>query len=151
MGLFILRLAEEGPAFKDGRIQVSPPSPHTQSTQPAMEQGAFTAPTGIPGNHLGPGWCWLHGVSYCVEVQYYRSDCAVCLSKVGDQIVEINSEPTQGITHTRAIELIQAGGTKVLLLLKPGQGLVPDHSEWLRTHTLENIQLHISVLLICVI
>ncbi|XP_067095263.1 membrane-associated guanylate kinase, WW and PDZ domain-containing protein 3a isoform X1 [Osmerus mordax] len=68
MGLFILRLAEEGPAFKDGRIQV------------------------------------------------------------GDQIVEINGEPTQGITHTRAIELIQAGGTKVLLLLKPGQGLVPDHS-----------------------
>uniref|UniRef100_A0A8C7HL92 Membrane-associated guanylate kinase, WW and PDZ domain-containing protein 3 n=1 Tax=Oncorhynchus kisutch TaxID=8019 RepID=A0A8C7HL92_ONCKI len=62
MGLFILRLAEEGPALKDGRIHV------------------------------------------------------------GDQIVEINGEPTQGITHTRAIELIQAGGTKVLLLLRPGLG-----------------------------
>uniref|UniRef100_A0A3P8ZGU3 Membrane-associated guanylate kinase, WW and PDZ domain-containing protein 3 n=1 Tax=Esox lucius TaxID=8010 RepID=A0A3P8ZGU3_ESOLU len=69
MGLFILRLAEEGPALKDGRIHV------------------------------------------------------------GDQIVEINGEPTQGITHTRAIELIQAGGTKVLLLLRPGLGLVPDPSE----------------------
>ncbi|KPP78318.1 Membrane-associated guanylate kinase, WW and PDZ domain-containing protein 3-like, partial [Scleropages formosus] len=68
MGLFILRLAEDGPALKDGRIHV------------------------------------------------------------GDQIVEINGEPTQGITHTRAIELIQAGGNKVLLLLRPGQGLVPDHS-----------------------
>uniref|UniRef100_A0A6Q2YD73 Membrane-associated guanylate kinase, WW and PDZ domain-containing protein 3 n=1 Tax=Esox lucius TaxID=8010 RepID=A0A6Q2YD73_ESOLU len=68
MGLFILRLAEEGPALKDGRIHV------------------------------------------------------------GDQIVEINGEPTQGITHTRAIELIQAGGTKVLLLLRPGLGLVPDPS-----------------------
>ncbi|XP_030623833.1 membrane-associated guanylate kinase, WW and PDZ domain-containing protein 3a [Chanos chanos] len=68
MGLFILRLAEDGPALKDGRIHV------------------------------------------------------------GDQIVEINGEPTQGITHTRAIELIQAGGTKVLLLLRPGQGLVPDHN-----------------------
>uniref|UniRef100_A0A674ARZ8 Membrane-associated guanylate kinase, WW and PDZ domain-containing protein 3 n=1 Tax=Salmo trutta TaxID=8032 RepID=A0A674ARZ8_SALTR len=66
MGLFILRLAEEGPALKDGRIHV------------------------------------------------------------GDQIVEINGEPTQGITHTRAIELIQAGGTKVLLLLRPGLGRVPD-------------------------
>uniref|UniRef100_A0A4W5P587 Membrane-associated guanylate kinase, WW and PDZ domain-containing protein 3 n=1 Tax=Hucho hucho TaxID=62062 RepID=A0A4W5P587_9TELE len=63
MGLFILRLAEEGPALKDGRIHV------------------------------------------------------------GDQIVEINGEPTQGITHTRAIELIQAGGTKVLLLLRPGLGV----------------------------
>ncbi|XP_078500560.1 membrane-associated guanylate kinase, WW and PDZ domain-containing protein 3 isoform X2 [Lissotriton helveticus] len=69
MGLFILRLAEDGPAVKDGRIHV------------------------------------------------------------GDQIVEINGEPTQGITHTRAIDLIQAGGTKVLLLLRPGTGLIPDHSE----------------------
>ncbi|KAM4699685.1 membrane-associated guanylate kinase, WW and PDZ domain-containing protein 3 [Discoglossus pictus] len=69
MGLFILRLAEDGPAIKDGRIHV------------------------------------------------------------GDQIVEINGEPTQGITHTRAIELIQAGGTKVLLLLRPGTGLIPDHNE----------------------
>ncbi|XP_076840136.1 membrane-associated guanylate kinase, WW and PDZ domain-containing protein 3a isoform X2 [Brachyhypopomus gauderio] len=68
MGLFILRLAEDGPALRDGRIHV------------------------------------------------------------GDQIVEINGEPTQGITHTRAIELIQAGGTKVLLLLRPGQGQIPDHN-----------------------
>uniref|UniRef100_A0A8C9XZH3 Membrane-associated guanylate kinase, WW and PDZ domain-containing protein 3 n=1 Tax=Sander lucioperca TaxID=283035 RepID=A0A8C9XZH3_SANLU len=68
MGLFILRLAEDGPALKDGRIHV------------------------------------------------------------GDQIVEINGEATQGITHTRAIELIQAGGSKVHLLLRPGQGLVPDHN-----------------------
>uniref|UniRef100_A0A3B3X144 Membrane-associated guanylate kinase, WW and PDZ domain-containing protein 3 n=1 Tax=Poecilia mexicana TaxID=48701 RepID=A0A3B3X144_9TELE len=69
MGLYILRLAEEGPALKDGRIHV------------------------------------------------------------GDQIVEINGEATQGITHTRAIELIQAGGNKVHLLLRPGQGLVPDHNK----------------------
>uniref|UniRef100_A0A3P8XVU7 Membrane-associated guanylate kinase, WW and PDZ domain-containing protein 3 n=1 Tax=Esox lucius TaxID=8010 RepID=A0A3P8XVU7_ESOLU len=68
MGLYILRLAEEGPALLDGRIHV------------------------------------------------------------GDQIVEINGEPTQGITHTRAIELIQAGGSKVLLLLRPGQGLVQDNN-----------------------
>uniref|UniRef100_H0V912 Membrane-associated guanylate kinase, WW and PDZ domain-containing protein 3 n=1 Tax=Cavia porcellus TaxID=10141 RepID=H0V912_CAVPO len=70
MGLFILRLAEDGPALKDGRIHV------------------------------------------------------------GDQIVEINGEPTQGITHTRAIELIQAGGNRVLLLLRPGTGLIPDHGDW---------------------
>lgn len=44
--------------------------------------------------------------------------------------MEINGEPTQGITHTRAIELIQAGGNKVLLLLRPGSGLIPDHGEW---------------------
>ncbi|XP_005987683.1 membrane-associated guanylate kinase, WW and PDZ domain-containing protein 3a isoform X2 [Latimeria chalumnae] len=69
MGLFILRLAEDGPAIKDGRIHV------------------------------------------------------------GDQIVEINGEPTQGITHTRAIELIQAGGNKVHLLLRTGTGLIPDYGD----------------------
>lgn len=58
------------------------------------------------------------------------SSFTVSVSQVGDQIVEINGEATQGITHTRAIELIQAGGNKVHLLLRPGQGLVPDHSEW---------------------
>ncbi|XP_072886655.1 membrane-associated guanylate kinase, WW and PDZ domain-containing protein 3a isoform X3 [Hemitrygon akajei] len=46
--------------------------------------------------------------------------------QVGDQIVEINGESTQGITHKRAIELIQAGGRKAHLVLKPGIGQVPD-------------------------
>uniref|UniRef100_A0A8C1G8E9 Membrane-associated guanylate kinase, WW and PDZ domain-containing protein 1 n=1 Tax=Cyprinus carpio TaxID=7962 RepID=A0A8C1G8E9_CYPCA len=68
MGLYILRLAEDGPALQDGRIHV------------------------------------------------------------GDQVVEINGEQTQGISHTRAIELIQAGGNKVLLLLRP-QALLPENSE----------------------
>uniref|UniRef100_A0AAX7VPQ3 Membrane-associated guanylate kinase, WW and PDZ domain-containing protein 3 n=1 Tax=Astatotilapia calliptera TaxID=8154 RepID=A0AAX7VPQ3_ASTCA len=86
MGLFILRLAEEGPALKDGRIHV------------------------------------------------------------GDQIVEINGEATQGITHTRAIELIQAGGNKVHLLLRPGQGLVPDHSELLQSIACMLSPLHIDLL-----
>uniref|UniRef100_A0A8C2K233 Membrane-associated guanylate kinase, WW and PDZ domain-containing protein 3 n=1 Tax=Cyprinus carpio TaxID=7962 RepID=A0A8C2K233_CYPCA len=67
MGLYILRLAEDGPALQDGRIHV------------------------------------------------------------GDQVVEINGEQTQGISHTRAIELIQAGGNKVLLLLRP-QALLPENS-----------------------
>uniref|UniRef100_UPI00398F403E membrane-associated guanylate kinase, WW and PDZ domain-containing protein 3a isoform X2 n=1 Tax=Pristiophorus japonicus TaxID=55135 RepID=UPI00398F403E len=46
--------------------------------------------------------------------------------QVGDQIVEINGEPTQGITHKRAIELIQSGGRRARLVLKPGIGQVPD-------------------------
>ncbi|CAG11821.1 unnamed protein product, partial [Tetraodon nigroviridis] len=63
MGLYILRMTEDGPAQLDGRIHV------------------------------------------------------------GDEIVEINGEPAHGISHTRAIELIQAGGSKVVLLLRPGAGL----------------------------
>ncbi|XP_029287729.1 membrane-associated guanylate kinase, WW and PDZ domain-containing protein 3 isoform X2 [Cottoperca gobio] len=69
MGLYILRLAEDGPAQLDGRIHV------------------------------------------------------------GDEIVEINGEPARGISHTRAIELIQAGGSKVVLLLRPGAGLAQDGSQ----------------------
>uniref|UniRef100_A0A3Q3EPP8 Membrane associated guanylate kinase, WW and PDZ domain containing 3b n=1 Tax=Labrus bergylta TaxID=56723 RepID=A0A3Q3EPP8_9LABR len=67
MGLYILRLAEDGPAQLDGRIHV------------------------------------------------------------GDEIVEINGEPARGISHTRAIDLIQAGGNKVVLLLRPGAGNKPNH------------------------
>ncbi|XP_040060755.2 membrane-associated guanylate kinase, WW and PDZ domain-containing protein 3 isoform X1 [Gasterosteus aculeatus] len=66
MGLYILRLAEDGAAQLDGRIHV------------------------------------------------------------GDEIVEINGEPARGISHTRAIELIQAGGSKVAVLLRPGAGLAQD-------------------------
>ncbi|KAM6928054.1 membrane-associated guanylate kinase, WW and PDZ domain-containing protein 3 [Xenentodon cancila] len=69
MGLYILRLAEDGPAQLDGRIHV------------------------------------------------------------GDEIVEINGEPARGISHTRAIELIQAGGNKVALLLRPGAGLAQDGNQ----------------------
>uniref|UniRef100_A0A8D3A3I6 Membrane-associated guanylate kinase, WW and PDZ domain-containing protein 3 n=1 Tax=Scophthalmus maximus TaxID=52904 RepID=A0A8D3A3I6_SCOMX len=69
MGLYILRLAEDGAAQLDGRIHV------------------------------------------------------------GDEIVEINGEPARGISHTRAIELIQAGGSKVALLLRPGAGLAQDGSQ----------------------
>ncbi|KAM6980866.1 membrane-associated guanylate kinase, WW and PDZ domain-containing protein 3 [Aplochiton taeniatus] len=54
--------------------------------------------------------------------------CVTGPKQVGDQIVEINGEPTQCISHTRAIELIQAGGNKVLLLLRPGAGLAQDNS-----------------------
>uniref|UniRef100_A0A3P9AYD6 Membrane-associated guanylate kinase, WW and PDZ domain-containing protein 1 n=1 Tax=Maylandia zebra TaxID=106582 RepID=A0A3P9AYD6_9CICH len=71
MGLYILRLAEDGPAQQDGRIHV------------------------------------------------------------GDEIVEINREPARGISHTRAIDLIQAGGNKVVLLLRPGAGLAQDASEYI--------------------
>ncbi|XP_048409029.2 membrane-associated guanylate kinase, WW and PDZ domain-containing protein 3a isoform X2 [Stegostoma tigrinum] len=49
---------------------------------------------------------------------------------VGDQIVEINGESTQGITHKRAIELIQSGGRRAHLVLKPGIGQVPDFDDW---------------------
>lgn len=49
--------------------------------------------------------------------------------QVGDEIVEINGEPARGISHTRAIELIQSGGNKVVLLIRPRAGLAQDSSK----------------------
>lgn len=48
---------------------------------------------------------------------------------MGDQIIEINGESTQSMTHARAIELIKAGGRRVRLLLKRGTGQVPEYGE----------------------
>ncbi|XP_029681167.1 membrane-associated guanylate kinase, WW and PDZ domain-containing protein 2a isoform X4 [Takifugu rubripes] len=47
--------------------------------------------------------------------------------RVGDQIIEINGESTQNMTHARAIELIKSGGRRVRLLLKRGTGQVPEY------------------------
>lgn len=49
--------------------------------------------------------------------------------QVGDQIIEINGESTQNMTHARAIELIKSGGRRVRLLLKRGTGQVPEYGE----------------------
>lgn len=55
----------------------------------------------------------------------------VCVTnfQVGDQIIEINGESTQSMTHARAIELIKSGGRRVRLLLKRGTGQVPEYGE----------------------
>uniref|UniRef100_A0A673JQA2 Membrane-associated guanylate kinase, WW and PDZ domain-containing protein 1 n=1 Tax=Sinocyclocheilus rhinocerous TaxID=307959 RepID=A0A673JQA2_9TELE len=75
MDLFVLRLAEDGPAIRNGRM------------------------------------------------------------RVGDQIIEINGESTRDMSHTRAIELIKAGGRRVRLLLKRGTGQVPEYGGYHNTQT----------------
>lgn len=68
-------------------------------------------------------FCFIHSF-FLLHSMFY-----VCVYQVGDEIVEINGEPARGISHTRAIELIQAGGNKVVLLLRPGAGLAQDGSK----------------------
>ncbi|KAI4826376.1 hypothetical protein KUCAC02_029824 [Chaenocephalus aceratus] len=48
-------------------------------------------------------------------------------SLVGDEILEINGESTKGMKHARAIELIKSGGRRVHLVLKRGDGSVPEY------------------------
>lgn len=53
---------------------------------------------------------------------------AVCL-QVSDQLVEINGNSTAGMTHSQAVEQIRRGGHRIHLVLKRGNGYVPDYGE----------------------
>uniref|UniRef100_A0A4W5MVZ9 Membrane associated guanylate kinase, WW and PDZ domain containing 1 n=1 Tax=Hucho hucho TaxID=62062 RepID=A0A4W5MVZ9_9TELE len=47
--------------------------------------------------------------------------------RVGDEILEINGESTKNMKHARAIELIKNGGRRARLVLKRGDGSVPEY------------------------
>ncbi|XP_061687482.1 membrane-associated guanylate kinase, WW and PDZ domain-containing protein 1-like isoform X4 [Syngnathoides biaculeatus] len=47
--------------------------------------------------------------------------------RVGDEILEINGESTKNMKHSRAIELIKNGGRWARLVLKRGDGSVPEY------------------------
>uniref|UniRef100_A0A3Q3S5T7 MAGI family member, X-linked a n=1 Tax=Mastacembelus armatus TaxID=205130 RepID=A0A3Q3S5T7_9TELE len=47
--------------------------------------------------------------------------------QVSDQLVEINGDSTSGMTHSQAVEQIRRGGHRIHLILKKGNGYVPDY------------------------
>ncbi|KAM9786337.1 membrane-associated guanylate kinase, WW and PDZ domain-containing protein 3 [Neosynchiropus ocellatus] len=47
--------------------------------------------------------------------------------QVSDQLVEINGDSTAGMTHSQAVEQIRRGGHRIRLVLKKGNGYVPDY------------------------
>uniref|UniRef100_H3D4N4 MAGI family member, X-linked b n=1 Tax=Tetraodon nigroviridis TaxID=99883 RepID=H3D4N4_TETNG len=49
--------------------------------------------------------------------------------EVSDQLVEINGNSTAGMTHSQAVEQIRRGGHRIHLVLKRGNGYVPDYGE----------------------
>ncbi|XP_061591676.1 membrane-associated guanylate kinase, WW and PDZ domain-containing protein 3-like isoform X2 [Cololabis saira] len=49
--------------------------------------------------------------------------------QVSDQLVEINGDSTSGMTHSQAVEQIRRGGNRIHLILKKGNGYVPDYVE----------------------
>ncbi|XP_016522505.1 membrane-associated guanylate kinase, WW and PDZ domain-containing protein 1-like isoform X2 [Poecilia formosa] len=49
--------------------------------------------------------------------------------QVSDQLVEINGGSTAGMTHSQAVEQIRRGGNRIHLVLKKGNGYVPDYVE----------------------
>lgn len=74
--------------------------------------------------------------------------------QVSDQLVEINGNSTAGMTHSQAVEQIRRGGRRIHLVLKRGNGYVPDYGErraasppWETTHRLVFYQCLLSSLL----
>uniref|UniRef100_A0A3P8X2N8 Membrane-associated guanylate kinase, WW and PDZ domain-containing protein 1 n=1 Tax=Cynoglossus semilaevis TaxID=244447 RepID=A0A3P8X2N8_CYNSE len=55
--------------------------------------------------------------------------------RVGDEILEINGESTKNMKHSRAIELIKNGGRRARLVLKRGDGSVPEYDSSSDRHT----------------
>ncbi|XP_026567151.1 PDZ domain-containing protein MAGIX [Pseudonaja textilis] len=47
--------------------------------------------------------------------------------QVSDQLVEINGESTAGMTHGQAVEHIRSSGSRIRLVLKRGNGFIPDY------------------------
>ncbi|KAK3566072.1 hypothetical protein QTP86_025244, partial [Hemibagrus guttatus] len=47
--------------------------------------------------------------------------------QVSDQLVEINGKSTAGMSHSQAVEQIRTAGHKIHLVLKKGNGYVPDY------------------------
>ncbi|XP_072305132.1 membrane-associated guanylate kinase, WW and PDZ domain-containing protein 3 isoform X3 [Eucyclogobius newberryi] len=55
--------------------------------------------------------------------------------QVSDQLVEINGDSTVGMTHSQAVEQIRRGGHRIHLVLKRGNGYVPDYGREPRTRS----------------
>ncbi|KAJ3602798.1 hypothetical protein NHX12_030546 [Muraenolepis orangiensis] len=79
--------------------------------------------------HRDPHLCLRHslrgGKEYNMDLYVLR--LAEEGAAVGDEILEINGESTKGMKHARAIELIKSGGRGAHLVLKRGDGSVPEY------------------------
>uniref|UniRef100_A0A7N8XF21 Membrane-associated guanylate kinase, WW and PDZ domain-containing protein 1 n=1 Tax=Mastacembelus armatus TaxID=205130 RepID=A0A7N8XF21_9TELE len=109
------------------------------NTKPKQESFDFKAPqdaefysVDLERDNKGFGFSLRGGREYNMDLYVLRlaeEGAAVRNGKmrVGDEILEINGESTKGMKHARAIELIKSGGRRVHLVLKRGDGSVPEY------------------------
>uniref|UniRef100_A0A3B5LKH9 Uncharacterized protein n=1 Tax=Xiphophorus couchianus TaxID=32473 RepID=A0A3B5LKH9_9TELE len=103
------------------------------NTKPKQESYEFNTPPNPPlQDSKGFGFSLRGGREYNMDLYVLRlaeEGAAVRNGKmkVGDEILEINGESTKGMKHARAIELIKNGGRRVHLVLKRGDGSVPEY------------------------
>ncbi|XP_051957324.1 membrane-associated guanylate kinase, WW and PDZ domain-containing protein 1-like isoform X4 [Xyrauchen texanus] len=106
-----------------------PPAP----TQPSNQDAEFYS-VDLERDNKGFGFSLRGGREYNMDLYVLRlaEDGAAVRNgkmRVGDEILEINGESTKGMKHARAIELIKNGGRKVHLVLRRGDGSVPEYGD----------------------
>uniref|UniRef100_A0A673A3T9 Membrane-associated guanylate kinase, WW and PDZ domain-containing protein 1 n=1 Tax=Sphaeramia orbicularis TaxID=375764 RepID=A0A673A3T9_9TELE len=115
-------------AAPEASPQAPPPQPPTQ----VSAQDAEFYSVDLERDNKGFGFSLRGGREYNMDLYVLRlaeEGAAVRNGKmrVGDEILEINGESTKGMKHARAIELIKSGGRRVHLVLKRGDGSVPEY------------------------
>ncbi|XP_052424767.1 membrane-associated guanylate kinase, WW and PDZ domain-containing protein 1 isoform X14 [Carassius gibelio] len=101
-------------------------------TQPSNQDAEFYS-VDLERDNKGFGFSLRGGREYNMDLYVLRlaEDGAAVRNgkmRVGDEILEINGESTKGMKHARAIELIKNGGRKVHLVLRRGDGSVPEYA-----------------------
>ncbi|XP_055366398.1 membrane-associated guanylate kinase, WW and PDZ domain-containing protein 1-like isoform X5 [Betta splendens] len=104
-----------------------PPPPTQQNTQDAEFYSVD-----LERDSKGFGFSLRGGREYNMDLYVLRlaEDGAAVRNgkmRVGDEILEINGESTKNMKHSRAIELIKNGGRRARLVLKRGDGSVPEY------------------------
>ncbi|XP_029104157.1 membrane-associated guanylate kinase, WW and PDZ domain-containing protein 1-like isoform X3 [Scleropages formosus] len=112
-----------------GPPQVPPPPAPTQA--PAPQDAEFYS-VDLERDSKGFGFSLRGGREYNMDLYVLRlaEDGAAIRNgkmRVGDEILEINGESTKNMKHARAIELIKNGGRRAHLVLKRGDGSVPEY------------------------
>ncbi|XP_051967903.1 membrane-associated guanylate kinase, WW and PDZ domain-containing protein 1-like isoform X6 [Xyrauchen texanus] len=107
----------------------APPPP--AGAQPSNQDAEFYS-VDLERDNKGFGFSLRGGREYNMDLYVLRlaEDGAAVRNgkmRVGDEILEINGESTKGMKHARAIELIKNGGRKVHLVLRRGDGSVPEY------------------------
>ncbi|XP_075870254.1 membrane-associated guanylate kinase, WW and PDZ domain-containing protein 1b isoform X3 [Nelusetta ayraudi] len=115
-------------SFEFKAPQAPPPQPPTL----VSPQDAEFYSVDLERDSKGFGFSLRGGREYNMDLYVLRlaEDGAAVRNgkmRVGDEILEINGESTKGMKHARAIELIKSGGRRAHLVLKRGDGSVPEY------------------------
>ncbi|KAM9476131.1 membrane-associated guanylate kinase, WW and PDZ domain-containing protein 1-like isoform 11-T12 [Clarias gariepinus] len=116
---------------RNNKSKQAPPPPGTQMSHQMQDAEYYSVD--LERDNKGFGFSLRGGKEYNMDLYVLRlaEDGAAVRNgkmRVGDEILEINGESTKNMKHSRAIELIKNGGRRARLVLKRGDGSVPEYA-----------------------